>query len=209
MQTIALISQKGGAGKTTLAIALAVMAERAGLSSVLVDLDPQASAAQWSDLREAEVPVVTCTPASRLSSVLTAAAAAGAAIAVLDTAPHGADAALAAARASDYVLVPCRPATADLVAIEASIDLIQIAGTPGAVVINAAPVANPLTGQALAAIAGYGVNACPIVVHQRIEHVHAFTSGLSASESAPNGKAAGEINKLFEWIHGVVPLGKA
>ena len=60
MQIIALISQKGGAGKTTLAIALAVAAERAGVTSVLVDLDPQASAAQWSDLREAETPVVTC-----------------------------------------------------------------------------------------------------------------------------------------------------
>ena len=64
MRTIALISQKGGAGKTTLAITLAVTAERAGLTSVLVDLDPQASAAQWSDLRQAKTPVVTCTPPS-------------------------------------------------------------------------------------------------------------------------------------------------
>ena len=209
MQTIALISQKGGAGKTTLAIALAVTAERAGLSSVLVDLDPQASAAQWSDLRKAETPVVTCTPVARLTSVLTAAQGGGAAIAVLDTAPHAAETALAAARASDFVLIPCRPATADLVAIGASIDLIRIADKPVAVVINAAPVANPITGQALAAISGYGVNACPVVVHQRIEHVHAFTSGLSASESAPSGKAAAEINELFEWIHGVVSLGEA
>ena len=207
MQTIALISQKGGAGKTTLAIALAVAAEREGLTSVLVDLDPQASSAQWGDLRKVETPIVTCTPVARLTSVLTAAQGAGAAIAVLDTAPHAADAALAAARASDFVLIPCRPATADLVAIRASIDLIQIADKPGAVVINAAPVANPLTGQALTAIAGYGVDACPIVVHQRIEHVHAFTSGLSASESAPRGKAAAEINELFKWIHGATHLG--
>ena len=131
MRTIALISQKGGAGKTTLAIALAVTAERAGLTSVLVDLDPQASAAQWSDLRQAKTPVVTCTPAARLTSVLTAARDAGADIAILDTAPHAAEATLAAARASDFVLIPCRPATADLVAIEASIDLIRIADTPG------------------------------------------------------------------------------
>ena len=87
----------------------------------------------------------------------------------------------------------------ELVAIEASIDLIRIADTPGAVVINAAPVANPLTDQALTAIAGYGVKACPVIVHQRIEHVHAFTAGSSASESAPSGKAAAEINELFNW----------
>ena len=90
------------------------------------------------------------------------------------------------------MLIPCRPATADLVAIGASIDLIRIADTPGVVVINAAPIANPLTDQALTAIAGYGVKACPVIVHQRIEHVHAFTAGLSASESAPNGKAAAD-----------------
>jgi chromosome partitioning protein len=209
MRTIALISQKGGAGKTTLAIALAVTAERAGYTSVLVDLDPQASATQWSDLREAETPIVTCTPTARLESVLTAAQDGGADIAVLDTPPHAAGAALAAAHVSDFVLIPCRAATSDLVAIGASIDLIRIADKPGAVVINAAPVANPLTGEALAAVAGYGVKACPVVVHQRVEHVHAFTSGLSACESAPNGKAASEINKLFEWIYGVMNLGKA
>ena len=209
MQTIVLISQKGGAGKTTIAIALTVAAVRAGLAGVLVDLDPQASAAQWSDLREAEAPIVTSTPAARLTAVLTAAQASGAGIAVLDTAPHAADAALAAARASDFVLIPCRPSTADLGAIGASIDLTRIAGKPGAVVINAAPVANPLTGQALAAISGYGMDACPVVVHQRIEHVHAFTSGLSASESAPSGKAAAEINELFKWIHGAVSLDEA
>ena len=209
MRTIALISQKGGAGKTTLAIALAVASERAGLASVLVDLDPQASAAQWSDLREAETPVVTCTPAARLTSVLTAAQDSGARIVVLDTAPHAADAALAAARASDLVLIPCRPATADLVAIRASIDLVRVADKPAAVVINAAPVANPITGQAFTAIADYGVNACPVVVHQRIEHVHAFTSGLSASESAASGKAASEINELFEWIHGALTLDES
>ena len=208
MQAIALISQKGGAGKTTLAVALAVAAERSGLAAVLVDLDPQASATQWGDLREAETPIVTCTPTARLDAVLTAARDGGADIAVLDTPPHAAGEALAAARASDFVLIPCRAATADLVSIRASIDLIRIADKPAAVVINAAPVANPLTGQAIAAIAGYGVEACPVVIHQRIEHVHAFTSGLSASESSPKGKAAAEINKLYEWIHGVTNLGK-
>ena len=209
MRTISLVSQKGGAGKTTLAIAVAVAASKAGLDSVLVDLDPQVSAGRWSDLRDAERPVVTCAPAARLSSVLSAARGAGAALAVLDTAPHAADAALAAARASDFVLIPCRPATADLVAIAASIDLIRIAGKPAVVILNAAPVANPLTNQALAAIAGYGVTACPVVVHQRIEHVHAFTAGSCAIESAPTGKAAAEINKLFEWIQGATNLGEA
>ena len=209
MRTIALISQKGGSGKTTLAIAIAVAAERAGIPSVLVDLDPQASAGQWSDLRESETPVVTCAPPARLPTVLRAARGAAAGLVVLDTAPHAADAALAAARASDFVLIPCRPATADLLAIGASIDLARIAGKPAAVVINGAPVANPLTGQARDAVAGYGMMPCPVVVHQRIEHVHAFTAGMCAAESSPRGKAAREANELFEWIQGETNLGEA
>lgn len=76
MRTVAMISQKGGAGKTTLAVALAALAERAGIASVLVDLDPQASAARWGDLRENDTPVVTCAPAARLVPVLAAARAA-------------------------------------------------------------------------------------------------------------------------------------
>ena len=204
MQTLALISQKGGAGKTTLAISIAVRAESAGIPSVIIDLDPQASAAQWGDLRKAETPVVTCSPPARLLSVMTAARTAGAGLIVLDTAPHAADAALAAVRSSDLVLIPCRPATADLLSIGASIELARIADKPADVVINAAPVKNPLTDQAIAAIEGYGVTACPVVMHQRIEHVHAFTAGLSACESAPHGKAAAEIDRLFRWIMGEI-----
>lgn len=207
MRTVAMISQKGGAGKTTLAVALAALAERAGIASVLVDLDPQASAARWGDLRENDTPVVTCAPAARLVPVLAAARAASAELAVLDTAPQDGGGALAAARASDYVLIPCRPSAADLAAIGASIDLARVAAKPTAVVVNAAPVANPLTGQALAAVGGYGIEACPVVIHQRIDHVHAFTAGLSAPESAPAGKAAAETNELFSWVREAVGFG--
>lgn len=197
MRTIALISQKGGAGKTTLALALAVAA---GQDSLLVDLDPQASAGQWGDQRTADTPVVTCAPAGRLVAVLVAAREAGGRMAIVDTAPHAADAALAAARASDLVLIPCRPSAADLRAIRASIDLARIAETPAAVVLNAAPPANPLTAQAQEAVAGYGVELCPVVVHQRIAHVHAFTAGRTASETEPQSQAAAEITALFAWL---------
>ena len=78
MHTIAILSQKGGAGKTTIACAIAVASERAGRETVLVDLDPQASASKWTDLRETENPVVTSAHAPRLAPVLAAAREAGA-----------------------------------------------------------------------------------------------------------------------------------
>jgi len=55
MKTIAIIAQKGGAGKTTIAVNLAVAA---GVRTALFDIDPQESAAVWADKRESEAPHV-------------------------------------------------------------------------------------------------------------------------------------------------------
>lgn len=117
MLTLACLAMKGGTGKTTLARALAVAAERAGMHAAIVDLDPQASAATWGDRREAVSPAVIGAQAPRLAPVLEAAHNAGAEIAIIDTAPHASDAALAAAQAADVVLIPCRASVADLAAI--------------------------------------------------------------------------------------------
>ena len=200
MLTLTVLSQKGGAGKTTLACAIAVAGESAGRATVLVDLDPQGTASKWAELREAKTPVITATSPDRLSAVLSAARDAGAQFIVIDTAPHVSDAALEAARAANMVLIPCRPSAADLSAIGASVELVRQAGVPAHAVLNAAPVRNPLTDQAREAIARYGINTVPAVVHQRIDHVHAYTAGLAATELAPRGKAAAELEALFAWI---------
>ena len=200
MYTIAILSQKEGAGKTMIACAIAVASERAGRETVVVDLDPQASASKWADLRETDTPVVTSAHAPRLAPVLAAAREAGAELAVIDTAPQIADAAVQAARAADLVLIPCRPAAGDLTAIAASIDIARIAGTRTIAILNAAPVRNPLVHEARTAIEEYGIEAAPVVIHQRLDHVHAWTGGLTAQEYAPRGKAAAEFGQLYAWI---------
>ena len=116
------------------------------------------------------------------------------------TAPCLSDAALEAARAADMVLIPCRPSAADLTAIGASVELARTAAVPTHAILNAAPVRNPLTEQACEAIARYGINTVPVVIHQRIDHVHAYTAGLAATELAPRSKAARELDALFAWI---------
>jgi len=100
MKTIAVISQKGGAGKTTIALNLAVAAEVNDLPSVVIDLDPQASAKGWHDSREDETPIIISVQASRLDDALQVARDNGAAFTVIDTAPHSESTALAAARAA-------------------------------------------------------------------------------------------------------------
>ena len=200
MLTLTFLSQKGGAGKTTLACAVAVAGEAAGRATVLIDLDPQGTASKWAELREAETPVVTATSPERLAAVLGAARTAEAGLVVIDTAPQVSDAALEAARAADMVLIPCRPSAADLTAIGASVELARAAAVPTHAILNAAPVRNPLTEQAREAIARYGINTVPAVIHQRIDHVHAYTAGLAATELAPRSKAARELDALFAWI---------
>ena len=66
MRTVAILSQKGGTGKTTISLHLAVAAQRDGQTAVVIDLDPQASSAGWKDSRADEEPIIVSTPASRL-----------------------------------------------------------------------------------------------------------------------------------------------
>ena len=139
--------------------------------------------------------------AAQLNTLLSTVQSAGAELAFIDTAPSVANSALLAARAADWVLIPCRPSVADLTAIGASVEIAREAARLSVAVINAAPVRSPLIGQAVAALRAYGLEVAP-VIHQRIAHVHAFTAGLAASETGYAGKAAGaEMAALFDWLY--------
>ena len=88
MKTIAIISQKGGAGKTTAAIHLAVAAEQRCMNTAIFDLDPQASAASWSDKRKPPSPAVVSAQAARLPSLLEQAVMQSADFVIIDSAPN-------------------------------------------------------------------------------------------------------------------------
>ena len=122
---------------------------------------------------------------------------------MIDKPPHTSDAALTAGRAADLIIIPCQPATADLHSIGTTIDIARIAAKPVIVVINRALVGHPANDDARKAIRTYGVQSCPVIVHQRIDHQHAFTEGLAATELSPDGKAANEIRELERWIRSV------
>jgi chromosome partitioning protein len=197
MHTIAVVSQKGGAGKTTLALHLAVQAAKAGPVAV-IDLDPQASACGWSDSRQQrDEPAVVACPHTRLGLTLEAAKASGAQFCFIDTAPHAESPALAAARSADLVVIPTRPGILDLRAIGASIEIANIAKRPAVLVVNAAPQGGAAQEAAEAARESYGIEASPAVVRQRAVFGHALVEGKTASEVEPDGRAAGEISELW------------
>lgn len=207
MKTVAIVSRKGGAGKTTLAIHLAVAAHLDGKQAALIDLDPQASATGWGDSRSAEEPTVISAQAARLPKVLDAAATSEADIAIIDTAPHSENAALAAIRAADLILIPCRPAILDLRAIGDTIDLVKLAKkTSVFIVLNAVPSRGSLADEAIQALSVYQIGIAPPRIGQRTAFVHALTSGQSAQEYEAQGKAAEEIQTLYTWTCSTVNM---
>ena len=117
MKAIAVVSQKGGAGKTTLALHIAVAAELAGLSAAILDMDPQGTAERWGEWRKEEPPAVVAAKTTTLARRLEQARAAEGDLVVIDTPPLAQAEAREAARAADLILIPCRPSAFDLDAI--------------------------------------------------------------------------------------------
>ena len=200
MKTLAILSRKGGTGKTTIAVHLAVAAALAGHTTALIDLDPQASAVNWSDRRQAENPVVISAHAARLPALLKKAAHTGVDMAIIDTAAHAETAALAAARAATYALIPCRPASLDVLAIGATVDIVKLAKVRACIVFNGTPPRGTLTEQARQAVAAYDVPSAPCTLGQRIAFVHAMTDGVTVREAEPRSKASQEVQTLYEYI---------
>src|SRR4051812_11237226 len=202
MRVIAIVSQKGGAGKTTLAISLSALSEQRGYQTVLFDLDPQASAGKWGARREGSPPDIIDAHAPRLAAALAAAAKQDRTVAVIDTAPHADRAAEDAARVADIVLVPARPDRIDLEAIGESLEAARRAGRPAFVVLNAVPANHPSGDEAAASLAANGIAVCPVRVHRRQAFSNAYTEAKAVTEWEPSGKAASEIGALWAWLCG-------
>jgi chromosome partitioning protein len=201
MKTVVIVSQKGGTGKTTLAIHLAVAAERAGLATVVIDLDPQASAASWKDLRKDEPPDVAAVPPGRLAQALKAAQAAGADLVVIDTPARSENTALDAVRAADLALIPCRPGYFDTAAMSFTANLLKLAGKPGYVVFSQVPPrGDGFLPDVTEALGSYGLSVAPVSVHLRAAYSNAIPGGMVAQEYDPKGKAARETGDLYDWL---------
>lgn len=201
MQTIAIVSQKGGAGKTTLAVNLAAEAARSCVS-LIIDTDPQATASRWGQWRGGGDPeVVDCGAPSLLAGKLAKAAELGADLAVIDTPPHADAMARQAARLADLLLIPCRPRAFDLAAIEATAELVRSSRKPAFVVFNAGPPrARHIYREAASLIGGeFGLQIAPVVLPERAAFHHSAAAGRTAPEHEAQGKAAYEIRALWAW----------
>ena len=200
MRVLALSSQKGGSGKTTLSGHLAVQAERAGHGPVcLIDIDPQGSLSDWWNEREAELPAFAQTTVARLASDLETLRGQGFKLAVIDTPPAITLAIQSVIQVAELVLIPTRPSPHDLRAVGATVDLCERAGKPLIFVVNAATPKAKITFEAAIALSQHGTVA-PVTIHHRTDFAASMIDGRTVMEVDPNGKSSREVQELWEYI---------
>lgn len=200
MKIIAVMSQKGGAGKTTLAVHLAVEAHRRKLSVEIIDTDPQQSAGVWSRARGGESPIVTHVQPTRLGPALDQRASAGVDLVIVDTAPHAGPDAVDVAKLASRVLIPVRPGVFDLAAARQTIEIVREAGVDSMLVLSACPHRAPEVPMAREALALSGLSVAETQIGDRRSFSRAIQTGRAVSEFEPDGKASEEIRALLDEV---------
>lgn len=200
MRVLALASQKGGSGKTTLSGHLAVQAQRAGAGPVvLIDIDPQGSLADWWNEREADMPAFAQTTVSQLAADLQLLRQEGFKLAVIDTPPAISSAILGVMSCAELVVVPTRPSPLDLRAVGSTVELCDRAGKPMIFVVNAATPGAQMTADVSLVLSQHGTVA-PVTLHQHPDYAASMTDGRTVMETDPTGACAAEVAALWNYI---------
>lgn len=200
MKKIAVLSQKGGSGKTTIALNLGVAASLNKKKSVIIDIDPQISITQWGDTRKKENPTVISVQASRLSNTLQVCLDNKVDFVFIDTAPHAEQSALLAARQADLVIIPCKPSIIDIRAIKSTIDICKMAEVKYFVILNQVLSRSNLTQDALDALNELHIPIAPVNIGHRISYINSVTQGQGVMEFDFKGKSFQEVNKLYKFV---------
>jgi chromosome partitioning protein len=205
MRTIVLATQKGGSGKSTLTIGLALAARNAGHHVRLIETDPQGTLSNWQSRRGIVEPMVEAIyNVGRLESRLEALARGGVTLAIIDTASGLSAVTAAAIRCADLCLIPARPSVTDIEASAATLKAVLAWKKPFAFVLNQTPVRGRRIDNAALALGGENavemdkLLARPFI-SMRNDHQDALASGRAVSEYAPTSKSAEEIGQLWQW----------
>ncbi|WP_254066656.1 AAA family ATPase [Acidisoma sp. S159] len=201
MKVLEIWSEKGGAGKSTLTIHIAVAAKLAGLKVAIIDIDPQASSADWADQRGSE-PEAVAIPSSRLDKLLSDLRANGDMdLVIIDTPREANNAGYIAALAADFVLVPFKRGGFDFRALKRTIDSCLLAKKRPCLLLNGMRIgATRVEADVREALVEHECDIAPVVFHDRAPYVTASITGFTAQETEPDSAAAAEIGELFTWI---------
>ena len=195
MNTWQLLARKGGAGKTTLALHLAVAAAATGRAVAIVDADEQASALAWASRRDTIAPIILVVAGGRdLASTI---ARIDADLVIVDSPPS---AQARGAWQADRIIVPVQPSALDLGALGATLDLLGGRKLDALAVLTRCPPRSVETDEARAYIRGLGLRVARTTIGERRDYARALATGAAATESAPRSRAAREITDLLEEV---------
>lgn len=210
MRSIAFLTQKGGAGKTTLSASLAVAAAAAGESVIALDLDPQASLLHWGERRRVTkvrhkvmIEPLEAERLPRLHAIIEGLAGVGFTLAIFDTAGADGAAARFVTEVADLCLLPARPTLLDVDATAATFRAVFLAKRKAAFVLNQCPPSyrSSRATESAKGLARLGVLAEPML-SSRMDFQDAIAAGLGVTEYDRGGRAAREIEALWVWIRG-------
>jgi chromosome partitioning protein len=202
VKTLAVMSRKGGAGKTTVAVNLTLAARAAGVKAVLADADPLRSASEVLRERDEAAGLLFETSAAKLFALTEACRRAGAELLIIDT-PAAPEAEVAeAVKVADLCLAISRPTYLDLAAAVRSVAIIQRLGRDGLIVLNQCAAARhglepPAVLKAFDALRFAGLPVAPTALRSRVVYQTAFALRRSVLEIEGAGQAAAEVRQLF------------
>lgn len=202
---VTIAQQKGGAGKTTLAIHLALVWAAGGKRVALVDIDPQASLSTWFRVRHERLgaggtPIEAAAVSGwRVTGEVERQARAHD-IVLIDSPPHAETEARIAVRAGKLVIVPVQPSPIDLWATKPTLDLARAEKTPSLLVLNRVPARAKLTGTVLEAFNALDVPLAKSRIGNRVALAAAINEGQGILEYEPSSAAAREIKALADEV---------
>lgn len=200
MQIMAFASQKGGAGKTTLAGHVAVQAERAGDGPVaLLDADPQGSLADWWNERAAETPVFVQTNIVNLREDVERLRELGIELLIVDTPPAITSTISEVIAISELVVIPTRPSPHDLRSVVRTVGLAERLGKPLVFVVNGASSRARITSDAVIELSQHGTLA-PSIIHQRSDFASSMSDGRTVMEIGRKSPSTDEITELWTYL---------
>jgi chromosome partitioning protein len=205
MAVISVVAQKGGVGKTTVCQCFAVEALRQGMAAAIIDTDPQRSATEWGEHREAaeiDAPTVIALGSKRLRSVIDDLKARGAVLIIIDTPPHSAPAINAALEVSTGAVMVTRPNPMDVRALEATWGIVGKIKKPAAAVFTQAPpgARARALGLAIGRLDALGIPHCPTPLTYTLSFPYAQAEALAVQEREPTSKARAEVAEVWSWF---------
>ncbi|MDH3738030.1 MAG: ParA family protein [Alphaproteobacteria bacterium] len=202
MKVIAVTSQKGGTGKTTISGHLAVQAERTGMGPVvMVDCDPQGSLTNWWNYRQVETPILVQTSMAKLEGDLESLRQSGVKLVIIDTPPAITWTIVNVIKLANLVVIPVRPSPHDLAATGSTVDLIGGLGKPLVFVLNSASPRARITTEAAVALSQHGAVA-PSVIHHRTDFAASMIDGRTVMELPRTERSTREIECLWDYVAG-------